>query len=329
MHILVIGAAGMVGRKFIDAAVKAGGIGEKPVEKLTLVDVVEPQKPAGYGGAVETLAADLSEPGVAEKLVACAPTSSSTWRRSFRRSGGRLREGLSRQFRRHAPSARSHPAGGAEGALHAASHLPSSIAVFGAPFPEPAIPDDFHTTPLTSYGTQKAMVELMINDYSRRGFIDGVSIRLPTIAVRPGKPNLANSGFFSSIIREPLVGLEAVLPVPREIEHWFASPRSAAGFLMHAATLDTAPLGARRAITAPGISASVGEEIEALRRIAGDKAVSLIREEPNEKIFRMVGGWSKKFTPRRALELGFRAETSFDEIIRVHIEDELGGKIGV
>jgi len=182
---------------------------------------------------------------------------------------------------------------------------------------------------LTCYGTQKAIAELLLNDYSRRGFVDGIAIRLPTIVIRPGKPNLAASGFFSSILREPLSGQEAVLPVSRDVRHWFASPRAAVGFLLHAAGLDTQALGWRRTLSAPGLSATVGEEIEALRRVAGDKAVKLIREVPDEQIIRMVAGWPRNFDTRRSISLGFRAEKSFDEIIRIHIEDELGGHIAV
>ncbi len=202
----------------------------------------------------------------------------------------------------------------------------SSIAVFGAPFPE-TIGDEFFTTPLTSYGTQKAIDELLLSDYSRRGFFDGIGLRLPTICVRPGKPNKAASGFFSSIIREPLVGREAVLPVSEDVRHWHASPRSAVGFLHHAAAMDLAQLGARRALTMPGCSATVGDEIAALERVAGRKATALIRREPDPTIERIVAGWPRAFDARRALALGFRAETSFDEIVRVHIEDELGGTI--
>ena len=201
----------------------------------------------------------------------------------------------------------------------------SSIAVFGAPFPE-RIGDEFFTTPLTSYGTQKAISELLVCDYTRRGFIDGVAIRLPTICIRPGKPNKAASGFFSNILREPLVGLEAVLPVSEDVRHWHASPRAAVGFMVHAATMDLAAMGARRALTMPGLSATVAEQIEALRRAAGDKAVRLIRSEPDPAIIRIVEGWPRAFDARRALGLGFRADSSFDEIIRIHIEDELGGR---
>ena len=202
----------------------------------------------------------------------------------------------------------------------------SSIAVFGAPFPE-AIPDNFFTTPLTSYGTQKAIGELLLADYTRRGFFDGVGLRFPTICVRPGKPNLAASGFFSNIIREPLAGQEAVLPVSEDVRHWHASPRAATGFLLHAATMDTVVLGNRRNLTLPGISCTVGEQIAALRKVAGDRVVARIRREPNETIIKIVAGWPRNFEAKRARELGFAAENSFEDIIRVHIEDELGGKI--
>jgi nucleoside-diphosphate-sugar epimerase len=182
---------------------------------------------------------------------------------------------------------------------------------------------------LTSYGTQKAMSELLLCDYSRRGFIDGIAIRLPTICIRPGQPNKAASGFFSNILREPLAGREAVLPVSEDVRHWHASPRAALGFLVHAATMDLAPLGARRALTMPGVSATVAEQIEALRRVVGDKAVRLIRREPDPIIAKIVEGWPRAFDARRALALGFRADSSFEEIIRIHIEEELGGRASV
>ena len=202
----------------------------------------------------------------------------------------------------------------------------SSIAVFGAPFP-PVIPDEFHLTPLTSYGTQKAIGELMLADYNRRGFLRGVGIRLPTICVRPGKPNRAASGFFSSIIREPLAGEEAVLPVAETICHTHASPRSAVGFLIHAAGLRSELLGPRINLTMPGVGCTVGEQIEALRRIAGDNVVARIRREKDPAIERMVSSWPTRVEAARARELGFNAETTFEEIIRAHVEDELGGRI--
>jgi len=198
--------------------------------------------------------------------------------------------------------------------------------VFGAPFPQ-VIPDEFHTTPLTSYGAQKAIGELLLSDYTRRGFFDGIGIRLPTICIRPGKPNKAASGFFSNILREPLAGQEAILPVSENVRHWHTSPRSAVGFLIHAASLNSENIGPHRNISMPGLSATVGEQIEALRRVAGEKAVKLIRHEPDESIIRIVDGWAKGFEAKRARELGFTAETSFDEIIKAHIEDEMDGKL--
>src|SRR6185369_15254311 len=152
----------------------------------------------------------------------------------------------------------------------------SSIAVFGAPFPE-KISDEFIQAPLTSYGAQKTIDELLLSDYSRKGFFDGIGIRLPTICIRPGKPNKAASGFFSGIIREPLAGQEAVLPVSESVRHSHASHRAAISFLLRAATMDLAPLGARRTLSMPGLSATVREQIEALRRVAGEGAVKLIR----------------------------------------------------
>lgn len=328
MHILVIGAAGMVGRKLIQALVRDGGLGGRPIERFTLADVVAADKPDGFSGEVDSFAVDLSAPDVAGKLVVGRPDvifhlaaivsgeAEADFEKGYRINldGTRL---LLEAIRLEGLKAPYKPR----------LVFTSSIAVFGAPFPE-AISDEFFSTPLTSYGTQKAIGELLLNDYSRKGFVDGVGIRLPTIVVRPGRPNAAASGFFSNILREPLVGREAVLPVSRDVRHWFASPRAAVGFLKHAATMDTSLLGWRRCLSAPGLSATVGEEIDALRRIGGEKAVALIREEPNETIVRIVAGWPRNFDARRARSLGFVAERDFDEIVRAHVEDELGGRVG-
>lgn len=327
MHATVIGAAGMVGRKLVDALVARGEINGKPLEALTLVDIVEPSAPAKFSGKVRTVATDLSNEGVATDLVAERPDyifhlaaivsgeAEADFEKGYRINLDGTRE-LLEAIRLEGKKAPYKPK----------VVFTSSIAVFGSPMPE-VIGDEFNLTPLTSYGTQKAIGELLLADYSRRGFLDGVGIRLPTIVIRPGKPNKAASGFFSNILREPLSGIEAVLPVKEEVRHWFASPRAAVGFLLHAAELDTAPLGARRSMTMPGLSATVGEEIEALRRFAGEKAVKLIRNEPDEAIAKMVAGWPQNFDASRAQSFGFKAEASFDEIIRAHVEDELGGKL--
>ncbi|MDS9469372.1 SDR family oxidoreductase [Paracoccus sp. MBLB3053] len=327
MHILIIGAAGMVGRKLTQRLVADGGFNDQTLEALTLVDVFQPASPEGFTGKVNSLTADLSDAGTAEKLIATRPDViyhlaaivSGEAELDFEK-GYRINLDGTRALFEAIRLAQK------EDGYRPRVVFASSIAVVGAPLPFP-IPDDFHTTPLTSYGTQKAMSELLLADYSRRGFFDGIGIRLPTICIRPGKPNAAASGFFSNILREPLVGQEAVLPVPEEIRHWHTSPRSAVGFMLHAASIDVNVVGPRRNLSMPGLSATVGEQIEALRRVAGEKAVRLIRREPDDMIIRMCEGWAPGFEARRARELGFTAEDSFDEIIRVHIEDELGGQL--
>jgi nucleoside-diphosphate-sugar epimerase len=330
MHILIIGAAGMVGRKLMERLVKDGQIGGKAISRATLHDVIEPTAPAAAPFPVTTLASDFSQPGEAEKLVQGKPDLvfhlaaivSGEAEQEFDKG---YRINLDGSWKLFEAIRQQNLAAG--GSYRPRVVFTSSIAVFGAPFPD-KIDDTFFTTPLTSYGTQKAIDELLLADYTRKGFFDGVGIRLPTICVRPGKPNKAASGFFSNIIREPLAGQEAVLPVSEDVRHWHASPRSAVGFLLHAAAIDGAAVGPRRTLSMPGLSCTVGEQIAALRRVGGDKVVARIRREPDEAIARIVAGWPRDFAPKRALELGFRAETSFDDIIRAHIEDELGGKIG-
>ena len=198
----------------------------------------------------------------------------------------------------------------------------SSIAVFGGPFSE-QIEDTFLSAPQTSYGAQKASCELLLSDVSRKGFVDGISLRLPTICVRPGKANLAASSFFSGIIREPLNGQKAILPVDESVRHWHASPRAAAGFLRHAATLDSRLLENRRALNLPGVSCTVAEQIEALRRAAGQSVVNLIEHRPDDTIINIVSSWPRNFTAQRARALGFQAEASFDEIIATYIQNDL------
>jgi nucleoside-diphosphate-sugar epimerase len=325
MHILITGAAGMIGRKLTARLVKDGALNGKPIAQLTLIDVVAPQKPEKFSGKVETAAADIADPASVRKAVSGRPEV------IFHLAGvvsGEAELDFEKGMRVNLDGSRllfdaiRETGDGYRPRLV----FTSSIAVFGAPFPD-AIADDFHLTPLTSYGTQKAAAELLLADYTRRGFVDGVGIRLPSIVVRPGKPNKAASGFFSGIIREPLAGEEAILPVDESVLHWHASPRAATGFLVHAAGLDAAKLGPRVNLTMPGVCCTVAEQIAALRRIAGDKVAARIRHEPDALVARIVAGWPRRFDPARALALGFEAEASFDEIIRVHIEDELGGRI--
>ena len=323
MHILIIGAAGMVGRKLIERLTQDDRLGGEAITRMTLHDVVEPAAPPGVSVPVETHASDFSEPGEAEKLVAGRPDV------IFHLAGvvsGEAELNLEKGYQVNLDGTRS--------LLEAIRKtgdgykprviFTSSIAVFGAPFPH-TIPDEFHLTPLTSYGAQKVMCEQMLADYTRKGILEGVGIRLPSIVVRPGKPNKAASGFFSGIIREPLNGEEAQLPVADTVMHTHASPRSAVGFLIHAAGLARDKIEPRINLTMPGVCCTVAEQIEALRRVAGDKVVARIRREPNELIVRIVAGWPHRFEAKRSTELGFVAENTFDEIIRVHNDDDRGG----
>jgi nucleoside-diphosphate-sugar epimerase len=329
MHVLIVGAAGMVGRKLTDQLVKDGNLGGRDLSRLTLADVFEPAKPAGFKGQAATLVSDLSTPGEAAKLAALRPD---TIFHLAAIVSGEAEADFDKGYRINLDSTRALFEAirqeGLKSPYNPRVVFTSSIAVFGSPFPD-KITDEFIQAPLTSYGAQKTIDELLLSDYSRKGFFDGVGIRLPTICIRPGKPNKAASGFFSNILREPLAGQEAVLPVGEDVRHWHASPRAAVGFLIHAAEIDTAKLGARRNLNMPGLSATVGEQLEALKRFGGEKALKLIRREPDATIAKIVAGWPRDFAPKRALELGFKAESSFDDIIKIHIEDELGGKIGV
>jgi nucleoside-diphosphate-sugar epimerase len=323
VHILITGATGMIGRKLTERLGKDGGLNGRPIEQLTLLDVVAPQRPAKVAEKIEAVAADLAASGAAAKAIADRPDV------IFHLAGvvsGEAELDFNKGYRVNLDGTRALLE-----AIRATGDgyrprlvFTSSIAVFGAPFPD-LIPDDFHLTPLTSYGTQKAIGEALLADYTRRGFCDGVGIRLPSIVVRPGKPNAAASGFFSGIIREPLAGLDAVLPVPETVVHTHASPRAAVGFLVHAAGLPRDALGPRVNFSMPGVSCTVAEQIAALRRIAGERVAGRIRREEDPLVARIVAGWPQRIEARRARELGFSAESSFDEIVRIHIDEDRGG----
>jgi nucleoside-diphosphate-sugar epimerase len=324
LHILVLGAAGMVGRKLTERLLRDGRLGGREISRMTLHDVVAATKPADAAIPISVITSDFADPGTAATLVTHRPDV------IFHLAAivsGEAELDFDKGYRINLDGTRMlfDAIRLAGGGYKPRLVFTSSIAVFGAPFPD-AIGDEFFHTPLLSYGTQKAIDELLLADYTRRGFMDGIGIRLPTICIRPGLPNKAASGFFSNILREPLAGKEVVLPVSEEVRHWHATPRSAVGFLLHAATMDSAAVGTRRNLTMPGLSATVGEQIAALKRVAGDRVAARIRREPDPFIVGIVGGWPRDFDPKRALSLGFTtAEKTFDDIIRIHIEDELGG----
>jgi len=322
MKVVILGAAGMIGRKLTDRIVQTKQIGNKQITSLTLLDVIQPEKPLSDINCI-TREVDISSPREAEKIIEDKPDI------IFHLAAivsGEAEADFDKGYRINFDGTRM--------LLEAIRHVnykprlvfTSSVAVFGAPFPE-IVGEDFFCAPASSYGTQKAICELLISDYTRRGFINGVAIRLPAICVRPGKPNAAVTGFFSNIIREPLIGIDAVLPVSETIRRWFASPRTAVNYLLHAATLEENMIGSRRTILMPGVAATVADQIAALRKIAGESVVKKIKFLPDPAVEKMFAQWPKSFDASRALSLGFTPDKNFEEIIQAHIEDELDGRI--
>ena len=321
MKILIMGGAGMIGQKLLNLILNKGELRGQKINEITLFDIIDAPYPKNTSTSIITKTGDISDPKISNDLVSSEPDI------IFH-----LAAIVSGQAEQEFDLGWNINARGSWGLFDAVRHrgesycprvvFTSSIAVFGAPFPD-QIPDNFFTTPLTSYGAQKAISELLLADYSRKGMIDGISIRLPTICVRPGKPNLAASGFFSGIIREPLNGKEAILPVSKDVRHWHATPRSAAGFLVHAAEIDTVNLNSRITLNMPGLSVTVQEQIEALERVAGSDVVKLIKHQSDPIIEKIVSGWARDFETKRSIDLGFKAESNFDEIIKIYIEDDL------
>ena len=319
MKILIIGGGGMVGQKLAHSLAKTP---LTPNDEVTLFDMTFPD---GGAPAKDRVIGNVTDAAAVQSLITkrfdlifhLVAIVSGEAEANFP-----LGWDVNMQaFRTFLEALRTeHDA--TDGTYRAKVVFTSSIAVFGPPYPD-KIPDDFATNPLTSYGAQKAISELMLTDYTRKGNIDGLAIRLPTIVVRPGKANLAASSFFSGIIREPLNGQVARLPVPDTVRHWHASPRSAAGFLRHAATLDLEQVGTKRALNVPGVSCTVAEQIEALRDVAGNDAVALIKPEPDDVVMGIVQNWARDFAPEKAIKLGFTAEKDFASIIQTYIDDDL------
>ncbi|MDG4649754.1 SDR family oxidoreductase [Roseibacterium sp. SDUM158017] len=327
MRVLIIGAGGMIGAKLALRLMRERRLAGRDIAALELADLAAPTPPEGEV-PVTARSVDITADGAAEDLVSGRPDVifhlaamvSGAAERDFE-GGYRVNVDATRALLE--AIRRAHEADGYTPRLVFAS----SLAVYGAPLPDP-VPDDQIRAPRSSYGTQKAIVELLLDDYTRRGFLDAIGLRLPTIVIRPGAPNAAASGFFSGILREPLAGLPSRLPVSREVKHWLASPRAAAGFLVHAAGLDGAAVGPRRTITMPGVETTVGGQIEALARAAGPKAAALIEEAPDPAIAAIIETWPRAFAPARAAALGFVAEASVDDLIAVYLEDDAPGGAG-
>ena len=327
MKILITGGGGMLGQKLIAGLAKVGSLNGKKIESISVVDAYkQSQALDGFDFKITSKIVDITDRKECDAMIAEKPDvifhlaaivsgeAESDFEKGYRVNVDGMRN-LFEAIR-----------------LISNDYCPrvvftSSVAVYGGPYLEVA-DDNFILQPATSYGVQKAIGELLLNDYSRRGFFDGVGLRIPTLCVRPGLPNSAASGVFSNIIREPLMGIEATLTAGKDASMIFTSPRSAVGFLIHAAQMDTSGLGARRSLMMPGIYATLGDEIDALRRVAGEKIVGFIKEEIDPFVQEMLKSWNfPKFDAKRARSLGFTCEDSFDELIKTHIADELGGQI--
>ena len=321
MHAMIIGAAGMIGRKLAGRLVAMGHLNGRRLDRLTLVDVV-PSPVVSSAVTVTVECADPAEPAVAARLLATSPDVMFHVAATVM---GQAEASVADGYRINFDVLRSL----LKAALRPRDKTPprfiyaSSIGVYGPPLPD-LIDDEVVLRPDSSYGTQKAMCELLLADYSRLGAVDGVGLRLPTVCVRPGASTHGNSGFFSNIVREPLLGHRAVLPVSPAVRHWFASPRTAVAFLLHAAGIDTAPLGQDRTLTMPGVSATVADLIDGLRRQAGTEAAALIHHDLDAGMEAASAGLPKAFRASRAAALGFRLEEAgAEDLVRFYMEDDL------
>ena len=318
MKVLITGGGGFLGQKLAHALIARGTLRGAAISELVLADLAAP---AGIEApfAVRGVAADISDRPAVDALLAdrfdviyhLAAIVSGQAEAEFD-TGMTINLFGTLNLLEAARALGNHPV----------FVFASSIAVYGGDIPDP-IEDWTALNPQTSYGTQKAASELLLNDFSRRGFLNGRGLRLPTISVRPGKPNKAASSFMSSIFREPLQGQEAICPVSADYTHWFLSPRRCIDNLIHGAEVEAADLGANRCFALPGRTHTIGDMVEAMRRVAGDAPVNLIRWEPDEDVQKIVLGWKGLFNPQKALGLGFIADDSFEDNIRFFLEDDI------
>jgi nucleoside-diphosphate-sugar epimerase len=322
MHVVITGGAGFLGRrlatKLLERGTLAGGDGRPAdIQTLTLVDVADappfadPRARQLTGDIAARAFLERAMDGPATSVFHLAAVVSGMAEADFD-VGLRVNVDATRTLLEVCRASGRRPR----------VVFTSSVAVFGGSLPD-LVPESMALTPQTSYGTQKAIGELLINDYTRKGFVDGRSLRLPTISVRPGKPNAAASSFASGIIREPLNGQEAICPVGPETRLWLLSPKAVVECLVMAHELPGDALGANRAINLPGLSVTVGEMASALERVAGRDVARRIRWERDPRLERMVLGWPGALEARRALALGFPVDRSFDDIVRQYVEEDL------
>jgi len=323
MHIVITGGAGFLGQRLLSRLLERGILDGQPIRRLTLIDQIEPPVPASSDPLssdieVVPLAMDITAPQAMDSILAERPTVIYHLAAVVSSAAeGDLDLGMRVNF----DATRAL----LEGCRHHALKetrliMASSVAAYGGDLPD--ILDDMTALqPQNSYGTQKAMCELLINDYSRRGLVDGRVLRLPTITIRPGRPNAAASSFASSILREPLNGEAAICPVPTDLALFVMSPGRVVEALVHGAEVPRADWAPFRAFMLPGITVTVAEMLEALGDVAGDEAVSRVRHEPDETITAIVSSWPARFDTAKARRLGFQGDRSLREIIEAFIRE--------
>jgi nucleoside-diphosphate-sugar epimerase len=318
MHVTIAGAAGFLGRKLAARIATEGAIGGRPVTAMTLFDVVPAEAPAAPF-PVRAVTGDIADPTVVGGIVSAetgvvahlAAIVSAQAEAEFD-LGWRVNLDGTRVLLEACRAAGSRPR----------VVFTSSVATFSAG-QRAVIRDETRPVPGNSYGAQKAAGELLVHDYTRKGFVDGVTLRLPTVVVRPGRPNRAASSFASSILREPFLGEEARLPVPEDFALWIASPRAATDWLSHACALDGAALGLDRGVNPPGLTVTVGEMLAVLRAVGGEQAARLVAQVEDPEVAAIVGTWPARFDDARARALGFRAHESLEALLRAFLEDDL------
>ncbi|HEY6004232.1 MAG TPA: D-erythronate dehydrogenase [Anaeromyxobacter sp.] len=322
MNVLVTGGAGFLGRRLARALLARGSLAgpdgrQEGIERLVLLDLAPAE---GFEDPrVEAVGGDVADEAVLRSLVDASTSSvfhlaavvSAQAEADFD-LGMRVNLDATRRLLE---------------ACRRLSRPPrlvatSSVAVYGGELPA-AVGDDTALRPQSSYGAAKAMGELLVQDYTRRGWVDGRVLRLPTVSVRPGKPNRAASSFASGIIREPLSGMEAVCPVPPETRLWLLSPRKAVEGLVLGHELPSSALGTVRSVNLPGLSVTVAEMIAALERVAGPEVAARVRFERDALVERIVSSWPGAWDASRARRLGFGGDADFDAVVRAFVEDDL------